>query len=118
MKAPFHPRIKDPKMAFTCNEDPNLLDAMYVKLLGRGGENALSDEVKWLAVTHKSFDQGRRGFNDKLAFFGMLSSTIYSGGSLEFGKWVLMMNYRKAYSCPPRHKSPPQLSGTASFIHR
>lgn len=31
----------------------------------------LSDEVKWLAVTHKSFDQGRRGFNDRLAFLGM-----------------------------------------------
>jgi large subunit ribosomal protein L15 len=72
MKAPFHPRIKDPKMAFTCNEDPNLLDAMYVKILGRGGEKVLPDEVKWLAITHKSFDKGRRGFNDKLAFFGML----------------------------------------------
>jgi len=30
----------------------------------------LTEEVKWLAVTHKSFDQGRRGFNDRLAFFG------------------------------------------------
>lgn len=30
----------------------------------------LTDEVKWLAITHKSFDQGRRGFNDRLAFFG------------------------------------------------
>ncbi|KFY10712.1 hypothetical protein V492_04885 [Pseudogymnoascus sp. VKM F-4246] len=70
MKAPFHPRVKDPKMAFTVNEDPALLDAMYTKFLGMGGENALTDEVKWLAVTHKSFDQGRRGFNDKLAFLG------------------------------------------------
>lgn len=70
MKAPFHPRIKDPTKAYTVNEDPTLLNAMYTKLLGRGGENALSDEVKWLAVTHKSFDQGRRGFNDRLAFLG------------------------------------------------
>lgn len=31
----------------------------------------LSDEVKWLAVTHKSFDHGRRGFNDRLAYIGM-----------------------------------------------
>lgn len=31
----------------------------------------LTDEVKWLAVTHKSFDHGRRGFNDRLAFLGM-----------------------------------------------
>jgi hypothetical protein len=31
----------------------------------------LSDEVKWLAVTHKSFDHGRRGFNDRLAYLGV-----------------------------------------------
>ncbi len=74
MKAPFHPRIKDPTKAYTVNEDPAVLDAMYAGLLGRGGENALSDEVKWLAVTHKSFDQGRRGFNDRLAFLGMFSN--------------------------------------------
>ena len=30
----------------------------------------LSEETKWLAVTHKSFDHGRRGFNDRLAFLG------------------------------------------------
>lgn len=72
MKAPFHPRIKDPTKAWTCNEDPKLVDAVYAGLLGRGGEKALSEEVKWLAITHKSFDQGRRGFNDRLAFFGML----------------------------------------------
>jgi large subunit ribosomal protein L15 len=39
-------------------------------LLGNGGDKVLSDETKWLAVTHKSFDQGRRGFNDRLAFLG------------------------------------------------
>jgi len=30
----------------------------------------LTEEVKWLAITHKSFDQGRRGFNDRLSFLG------------------------------------------------
>lgn len=30
----------------------------------------LSDEVKWIAITHKTFDQGKRGFNDRLAYFG------------------------------------------------
>jgi large subunit ribosomal protein L15 len=30
----------------------------------------LGEETKWLAVTHKSFEQGARGFNDRLAFFG------------------------------------------------
>ena len=81
MKAPFHPRIKDPTKAYTVNEDPTLLNAMYTKLLGRGGENALSDEVKWLAVTHKSFDQGRRGFNDRLAFLGKLCAPVLVDGS-------------------------------------
>ena len=27
-------------------------------------------ESQWLAVTHKSFDHARRGFNDRLAFLG------------------------------------------------
>lgn len=31
----------------------------------------LTDEVKWLAITHKSFDHGKRGYNDRLAFLGM-----------------------------------------------
>ena len=31
----------------------------------------LTEEVKWLAVTHKSFDHGKRGYNDRLAFLGM-----------------------------------------------
>ncbi len=26
--------------------------------------------TQWLALTHKSFDHGRRGFNDRLAFLG------------------------------------------------
>jgi dsRNA-specific ribonuclease len=43
---------------------------MYIRMLGQGGDSMLSDEVKWLAVTHKSFDHARRGFNDRLAFLG------------------------------------------------
>jgi hypothetical protein len=70
MKAPFQPRPKDPSKAWTCNEDPAKVDSMYIGLFGRGGDKVLSDEIKWLAITHKSFDQGRRGFNDRLAFFG------------------------------------------------
>lgn len=53
-----------------CNEDPRLLDAMYNRLLGPNGEKMLPDELKWLAITHKSFDQGRRGFNTRLAYLG------------------------------------------------
>ncbi|KAH0542290.1 hypothetical protein FGG08_003317 [Glutinoglossum americanum] len=43
---------------------------MYNLFLGPGGDKWLSIEVKWLAVTHKSFDHGRRGFNDRMAFLG------------------------------------------------
>ena len=53
------------------NEDPRKLDDMYIKMLGPNGDKVLTDEVKWLAVTHKSFAHGRRGFNDRLAFLGM-----------------------------------------------
>ena len=64
--------VKDPRRKiWKVNEDPNRLDAMYNRLLGREGERMLSDEIKWLAVTHKSFDQGRRGFNTKLAYYGI-----------------------------------------------
>ena len=52
------------------NDDPKKLDAMYIRFLGQGGHQLLSEETKWLAVTHKSFDHGRRGFNDRLAFLG------------------------------------------------
>ncbi|KAI1776250.1 ribonuclease-III-like-domain-containing protein [Hypoxylon cercidicola] len=73
MKAPFSPHItKDPSRSqWTVNEDPKKLDNALNRFLGRDdGERILPDELKWLAVTHKSFDQGRRGFNDRLAFLG------------------------------------------------
>lgn len=53
------------------NKDPRKLDDMYTRLLGSEGPSLLSDETKWLAITHKSFDHGRRGFNDRLAYFGL-----------------------------------------------
>ncbi|KAI0377963.1 ribonuclease-III-like-domain-containing protein [Hypomontagnella monticulosa] len=72
MKAPFSPHItKDPaRSVWKVNEDPKKLDDALNNVLGRDGERMLPDELKWLAVTHKSFDQGRRGFNDRLAFLG------------------------------------------------
>ena len=69
MPVRIRPRPKNNE--WTCNEDPKKLDAMYRRLFGGEGDSMLSDEVKWLAITHKSFDQGRRGFNDCLAYFGM-----------------------------------------------
>ncbi|PVH79596.1 hypothetical protein DL98DRAFT_516024 [Cadophora sp. DSE1049] len=70
MKAPYRWRIEDTEKKWECNSDPVRLDHFYIKMLGRGGDKVLTEEVKWLAITHKSFDQGRRGFNDRLAFFG------------------------------------------------
>ncbi|KAG5969452.1 hypothetical protein E4U58_001399 [Claviceps cyperi] len=58
---------------WSVNSDPARLDGMYNRLLGPGGCTMLPEELKWLAVTHKSFDQGRRGFNDKLALMGRLT---------------------------------------------
>lgn len=72
MKAPFPARLrKEDVRPLECNSDPRKLDSVYVKFLGRGGDKLLSEETKWLAVTAKSFDHGRRGFNDRLAFFGL-----------------------------------------------
>lgn len=70
MKAPVSLRSPKPYNDYHVNEDPEVLDQVYVHVLGRGGDKLLTDEVKWLAVTHKSFDQGRRGYNDRLAFLG------------------------------------------------
>jgi len=63
--------VKNPtRTIWSNNNDPAKLDAMYNRLLGSNGDRVLPDETKWLAVTHKSFDQGRRGFNTRLAYFG------------------------------------------------
>ncbi|KAI9791623.1 MAG: hypothetical protein M1816_003709 [Peltula sp. TS41687] len=79
MKAPVRHRPgQDPRFSWKVNEDPILLDRMYNKLLGKGGEKMLTEEVKWLAVTHKSFDQGRRGYNDRLAFMGRRVVTLHA----------------------------------------
>ncbi|KIW92484.1 uncharacterized protein Z519_06331 [Cladophialophora bantiana CBS 173.52] len=70
LKAPVRvrpPRIQTP---LKINKDQRKLDDFYVRFLGRDGDKMLSEETKWLAVTNKSFDAGRRGFNDRLAFFG------------------------------------------------
>lgn len=65
-------RIKVPQRAiWHVNEDPAKLDDFYERFLGRSGPRMLPEEIKWLAVTHKSFDYGRRGFNTRLAYLGM-----------------------------------------------
>lgn len=70
MVAPYRSRPRPANNNFVVNNDPKRLDDVYVRMLGKDGDKILSDEVKWLAVTHKSFDHGRRGFNDRLALLG------------------------------------------------
>lgn len=75
MTAPYPARAKPATwQPFKCNSNPQKLDEVYVKFLGLNGPKLLSEETKWLAVTHKSFDHGRRGFNERLAFLGKLKS--------------------------------------------
>ncbi|KAI1810088.1 RNase III domain-containing protein [Poronia punctata] len=78
MKAPFSPHIpKDPQRTiWKVNDDPEKLDQAMDTFLGHDGRRMLPEELKWLAVTHKSFDQGRRGFNDRLAFLGRQMCTL------------------------------------------
>ena len=71
MKAPVRLRGPEFNPDATVNSDPKKLDGFYTRMLGQPGSNVLSEEVKWQAVTHKSFDQGRRPFNDRLAYLGM-----------------------------------------------
>ncbi|KAF2084607.1 hypothetical protein K490DRAFT_59414 [Saccharata proteae CBS 121410] len=70
MTAPVRARPLNPRNVWKVNEDPRALEEAYMKLLGRNGHKILPEDVMWLAVTHKSFDHGRRGFNDRLAFYG------------------------------------------------
>ena len=70
MTAPFRSKPPVANGDWPCNESQEILDQFYERVLGKGGDKMLTEDVKWLAVTHKSFDHGRRGFNDRLAFFG------------------------------------------------
>ena len=74
MTAPVRSKPPVWNNAFVVNEDPQVLDKFYVKVLGKDGHRMLTNEVKWLAVTHKSFDHGRRGYNERLSFLGVMKS--------------------------------------------
>lgn len=92
MVAPFRSRPRPLHNTFYVNEDPRLLDQVYIKVLGSGGQRVLTEEVKWLAVTHKSFDHGRRGYNDRLAFLGrttVLGRGVESDAVICIGKRIV-----------------------------
>lgn len=71
MKAPVRLRGNPDTPEYPVNSDPNILNQFYIRMLGPGGDKMLTEEVKWQTVTHKSFDQGRRGFNERLSYLGM-----------------------------------------------
>ncbi|KAK4565762.1 hypothetical protein LTR86_003611 [Recurvomyces mirabilis] len=84
MKAPFRLRPTPKQPEWRVNDSQEAVDEVYDRFLGRVGEAAkdqtglqgtrgrdlLPEEVKWLALTHKSHDHGRQGFNDRLANLG------------------------------------------------
>lgn len=70
MTAPYRSKPPVQNNDFQVNEDPARLDDVYANVLGNGHQDLLTEEARWLAVTHKSFDHGRRGFNDRLSLIG------------------------------------------------
>ncbi|KAI9843389.1 MAG: hypothetical protein M1837_006415 [Sclerophora amabilis] len=106
MVAPVRHRSNNPHLNWKVNTDPKQLDLMYIRLLGPDGHHLLTQEVKWLAVTHKSFDHGRRGFNDRLAFLGRRIVALQASLGLVYSR------SRKRQRLPPDphgrepHQSP------------
>ncbi|KAF2246167.1 hypothetical protein BU26DRAFT_489079 [Trematosphaeria pertusa] len=111
MVAPFRTRPLPKGPAFKVNDDPRRLDDAYIRMLGPRGDKLLSDEVKWLAVTHKSFDHGRRGFNDRLAFLGRRIVSLQTSEAL--------LNSPQAETWPrdANGRPLPDQYGRAPFMH-
>lgn len=72
--APYRSKPPVAKNDFYVNNDPDKLDEVYSRILGANGHTLLSEETKWLAVTHKSFDHGKRGYNERLTVLGAPST--------------------------------------------
>jgi len=115
MVAPFRIRPQPRGPVFTVNEDPRKLDDVFVRMLGPGGDKMLSDEVKWLAVTHKSFDHGRRGFNDRLAFLGAFQTGVGGGKGMNR---ITNQEYRQSYNLTTNFTSPSQLATSRDLAKR
>ncbi|EWC47457.1 hypothetical protein DRE_00425 [Drechslerella stenobrocha 248] len=67
---PFVPVATHMRVPFQVNDSVDVLNEMYIKLLGPGGDGVLTEQVKWQCVTHKSFDHGLQPYNTKLVFYG------------------------------------------------
>ncbi|TAQ83971.1 hypothetical protein B7494_g7697 [Chlorociboria aeruginascens] len=119
MKAPFtigKKRIEDTE-SWRCNEDPARLDNFYIKFLGRGGDRVLTEDVKWLAITHKSFDQGRRGYNDKLAFFGRRILNLQTSLELLYSSEIQRQASRKSFDDDRVPFTHPALDGLVNLTN-
>ncbi|KAK2748989.1 hypothetical protein FQN57_007272 [Myotisia sp. PD_48] len=105
MKAPVRLRGAN-KPQYTYNSDPAMVDKFYVRMLGENGPNLLSEEVKWQVITHKSFDQGRRGFNDRMAFHGKQIILLQASLAL-----IQSTPAHSASISPDSHGTPSPLQG-------
>ncbi|CAZ86303.1 unnamed protein product [Tuber melanosporum] len=111
-RAPFP--IRNPR-PFAVNDDPARLNEMYTTLLGR--DMGLTDEVKWQAVTHKSFDHGHQPFNEKLAIYGKrvcwlhASLHLLNGPPIEDKRVYEPPNFVSSLDGTPYRKPEP-------FLHR
>lgn len=76
MQMPFRLRPMPNQPVWKVNDSVELVDSAYDRFIGQAagrgtkGKDVLPEEIKWQALTHKSFDQGRRPYNDKLAYLG------------------------------------------------
>ncbi|KAF2179877.1 hypothetical protein K469DRAFT_594156 [Zopfia rhizophila CBS 207.26] len=115
MITPFRIRPQPKGPVFKVNDDPRRLDEAYMRMLGPNGDKALSEEVKWLAVTHKSFDHGRRGFNDRLAFLGRRIVSLQTSLALLNSPQCLAPPEMDSYGRMPY--THPALSGLPGLTH-
>lgn len=111
MTAPYRIRPEPAGGPFKVNSDPRRLDEVYVRMLGPGGDKMLDDEVKWLAVTHKSFQHGARGFNDRLAYIGMPTEMVDFVGKvlMQFtGRRIVNLQTSQALISAPQEQEWPK----------
>lgn len=116
MTAPYNFRTQSRNevvgLEFRVNDDPGRLDVAYADLFGSGSDQLLCEETKWLAVTHKSFDHGRRGFNDRLAFLGEYHALTSRTESLGKRIVTLQATLDAVHQLPIRPSPlPPHSSG-------
>ncbi|KAF2198538.1 hypothetical protein GQ43DRAFT_443248 [Delitschia confertaspora ATCC 74209] len=117
MVAPYRIRPLPAGPELKVNDDPRKLDEVYVRMLGQSGDKVLSEEAKWLAVTHKSFDHGRRGFNDRLAYLGRRIVSLQTSLALMSGPQTIKVDPKKEDQYGRKPFVHPALSGLQGLTH-